>query len=145
MNISSVLGQVTIPLMGAYTASKHAVESLSDALRMELKPIGIDVITIAPGSIRTNFGSTLTQTLNWLRPDSPYRAAYEQMRSDRLSDRGAEPTVIAQAILRAVRSPRPKARYAIPWDAKLMPVAKAALPKRAIDNILRRVIMGQRS
>ena len=144
VNISSVLGKVTIPLMGAYTASKHAVESISDALRMELGGTGIDVITVAPGSIQTNFGSRLVGSVrDWMQPTSPYRAAYEKFTSDRESDRGAQPVAIAQVILQAARAASPKPRYAAPFDSKLMPVLKSALPTRTLDRIVRSVVMGK--
>jgi short-subunit dehydrogenase len=144
VNISSVVGKVTVPLMGAYTASKHAVESISDAMRMELRPFGIDVITVAPGSIQTNFGNTLVQSIaEWVSPDSHYKAAYEKFRKDRASDRGAKPIVIAKAVLQAVKSPSPKPRYAVPFDSKLMPVVKGILPTRAVDKIIRKVTMGR--
>jgi short-subunit dehydrogenase len=145
INISSVVGKVSIPLMGAYTASKFAVEALSDALRMELADTGIDVVVIAPGAIRTNFNNTLLQSIrSWMPPDSPYRDAYAKFASDRgRPDRGADPDVIAKAILAAVRSKRPKVRYAVPADSKLLPVVKGTLPTRALDKIIRNSVMGK--
>jgi short-subunit dehydrogenase len=145
VNVSSVVGKVTIPLMGAYTATKHAVESLSDALRMELASAGIRVVTIAPGSIQTHFGNTLIETVeSWLETESPYHDAYQKFMRDRRNDRGAEPIVIAKAILEAIRSERPKPRYAVPMDSKLMPVAKTVLPTRTLDKVISNVVLGKR-
>lgn len=142
VNISSVLGKVSIPLLGAYTATKHAVEAISDALRVELAGFGIQVITVAPGSINTNFGDTVSGTVKgWAEKDSPYYKSYEKFMRDRRSERGAKPIVIAKTILHAVTSGRPKARYAVPMDSKAMPVVAALLPQRTIDKVMRRIIM----
>jgi len=143
INISSVLGKVSIPLLGAYSATKHAVEAISDALRVELSQFGIQVVTIAPGSIQTNFGDTVSGTVSgWASKDSPYYPFYEKFLKDRKSGRGAEPIVIAKVILHAIQSSRPKTRYAVPMDSKAMPVLKAVLPTKTIDKIMRRVVMG---
>ncbi|MCF8564029.1 SDR family NAD(P)-dependent oxidoreductase [Alicyclobacillus tolerans] len=145
VNISSVLGKVSIPLMGAYTASKHAVEAISDAMRVELSPFGIGVITVAPGSITTNFGNTVNAAVSeWMSESSPYYRAYVKFMKDRRLDRGAKPIVIARTIVDAVQSHAPKSRYAVPMDSKAMPVAKALLPTRALDSIMTKVIMGKR-
>jgi short-subunit dehydrogenase len=145
INISSVVGKVSIPLMGAYTASKFAVEALSDALRMELAGTGIDVVIVAPGSIQTNFSNTLIESIrSWVSPDSPYRDAYANFANDRgRPDRGAKPLVIAKAISTAIRSKKPKARYAVPADSKLLPVVKGTLPTRTLDKIIRSSVMGK--
>lgn len=143
INISSVLGKVSIPLLGAYSATKHAVEAISDALRVELSAFGIQVVTVAPGSIQTNFGETVSGTVGgWAGKNSPYYPFYEKFMHDRKSGRGAQPIVIAKVILQAIQSPRPRARYAVPMDSKTMPVLKALLPTKTIDKIMRRVVMG---
>jgi NAD(P)-dependent dehydrogenase (short-subunit alcohol dehydrogenase family) len=129
VNISSVGGRVTLPLLGAYNASKYAVESLSDALRLELAPLGIRVVLIEPGSIATDFtGATMTA----LRavPGSPYSdvlAAAAETHA-RFSRNAIGPEHVARAIERAIISRRPAARYvrplrayAILWMARLLP------------------------
>ncbi|MCL6598672.1 MAG: SDR family oxidoreductase [Alicyclobacillus macrosporangiidus] len=146
VNVSSVLGRFTIPLLGAYSASKHAVESLSAAMRVELAGSGVDVIVIAPGSVKTSFGDTLIrQVRQWLPADSPYRSAYEKFLRDRQQDRGVHPSVIAKTIVQAIRAPKPLPRYAVPMEAKLVPVLNAAIPTRTLDRVLSRVILGRRS
>lgn len=143
INISSVLGKVSIPLLGAYTATKHAVEAISDALRVELAGFGIQVVTVAPGSINTNFGETVSATVRgWAAPDSPYFKSYEKFMKDRRSERGAKPIVIAKTIHHAIATEQPRARYAVPMDSKAMPVVTALLPKRTLDKVMRRIIMG---
>lgn len=144
INISSVVGKVSIPLMGSYTATKYAVESISDVMRVELANAGIQVVIVAPGSIQTNFGSTLIGTVqDWVPENSPYQSAYRKFTQDRNSGRGgAKPMVIAQTILKAIRSANPKPRYAAPFDSKLMPVVKTLLPVRILDRIIRKAMMG---
>lgn len=143
INISSVLGKVSIPLLGAYTATKHAVEAISDSLRVELARFGVQVVTIAPGSIKTNFGDTVSETVRtWASEDSPYYKSYQKFMRDRQSERGVPPIVIAKAILHAIQSPNPRARYAVPMDSKVMPVVKAILPQRTVDKVMSRIIMG---
>lgn len=143
VNISSLLGKFTIPLLGAYTATKHAVESITDAMRMELRASGIQVVAVAPGSISTNFGSTLVDTIHgWVSHDSPHTSAYNKFMSDRQNEGGSDPMVIASTILKAIRAKNPKARYAAPFDSKVMPTVKNLLPTRTFDRLVVRTIMG---
>lgn len=142
INISSVLGRLSLPLMGAYTSTKHAVEAVSDSLRMELVGTGIDVIIIAPGSIQTNFGETVANSVgSWVNERSPHAARYQRFQRDRVEDRGAKPIVIAKTIEQAIRASRPRPRYAVPYDSKLMPVISGLLPRRALDALMKKVIL----
>jgi short-subunit dehydrogenase len=140
INVSSVGGRITLPYFGVYNSTKYAVESLSDALRYELRPFGIDVVLIEPGVIRTNFEATAVQGLQAMT-DSPYAAAlakYEQM--SKSADRfAANPIVIAKAIQRAVTARRPSARYVAPrWNAGLF-WFRALVPTRVWDWSMRRI------
>jgi short-subunit dehydrogenase len=142
INISSVLGRVSLPLMGAYTATKHAVEAISDSLRMELSDTGIQVVVVAPGSIQTNFGETIANSIRgWVNESSPHRARYEKFQKDRVSDRGAKPIVIAKTIQQAIESTKPRVRYAVPYDAKIMPLLAGLMPTRAVDSLMKKVIL----
>src|SRR5690606_25749144 len=108
INVSSIGGRVTLPYFGVYNSTKFAVESLSDALRYEPRPFGIDVSLIEPGVIRTNFESTAVAHLDQFAR-SPYGKAiarYEQM-SKAVDRFASEPIVIAKAIRRAVLTRRP--------------------------------------
>ena len=76
INVSSVGGRLTLPLGGAYNATKYAVESMSDALRMEVKQFGVSVVLIEPGYIKTNFASTTVGLLkDYSAEGSPYANA----------------------------------------------------------------------
>src|SRR6266511_3071248 len=76
VNVGSVMGRVTMPLLGAYNASKHAVAALTDALRMELAPFGVRVVLVEPGAVRSGFAARALQGLAPYRdPGSPYARA----------------------------------------------------------------------
>jgi short-subunit dehydrogenase len=141
INVSSVGGIVTLPFFGVYNSTKYAVESLSDALRVELAPFGVRVVLIEPGVIRTNFGErSMAEVAKYRRPESPWAAALERAddikkQSDRLA---ADPEVIARAMERAIRARRPRARYMAPASARLMVGFLRRLPTRWVDAVLGR-------
>jgi short-subunit dehydrogenase len=140
VNVSSVGGRITLPYFGVYNSTKYAVESLSDALRYELRPFGIDVALIEPGVIRTNFESTAAANLQSVQQGA-YAAAlgkYEQM--SKMADRFASnPIVIAKAISRAVRARRPSARYVAPRSTNFILVFRAIAPTFVWDWAMRKL------
>jgi len=117
INLSSMVGKFPFPLNGVYSASKHAVEAISDALRMEIRPFGIRVVTIRPGVIGTEFNDTANQLTGDLlsRTDPDYRPVYQAFGAgmaklfSTVSIPG--PEIIANIILEAVLSDAPKAVY----------------------------------
>lgn len=142
INVSSVGGKLTMPFFGAYNATKYAVESMSDALRYELKPFGIDVVVVEPGVINTNFADTsLSKIDKYNREDSAYAAVWAQVDSmrDQIEKMGVGPKVISRAIHRAVKSRRPSARYMAPFKARIMVGAYKATPTSWTDALFRRV------
>ncbi len=140
INVSSVGGLITLPFFGVYNSTKYAVESLSDALRYELRPFGIDVSLIEPGVIRTNFEATAVGNLAAF-DNTPYAQAvakYEQM--SKTADRFASnPIVIAKAISRAVAARRPSARYVAPRSTHMILWMSSMLPTRVWDWAMRKV------
>lgn len=140
VNVSSVGGRLTLPYFGVYNSTKYAVESLSDAMRYELRPFGIDVSMIEPGVIRTNFEATAISGLSRFA-GTPYAVAvlkYEEM--SKMADRFASnPIVIAKAIARAVNARRPAARYVAPWSTNLALFMQTVLPTRVWDWAMRKV------
>jgi len=140
INVSSVGGRITLPYFGVYNSTKYAVESLSDAMRYELRPFGIDVAMIEPGVIRTNFESTAVANLGALA-DTPFKVAvgkYEQM--SKMADRFAsDPIVIAKAIARAVNARRPAARYVAPFSTNFVILFARLFPTRVWDWAMRKV------
>lgn len=140
INVSSVGGRLTLPYFGVYNSTKYAVESLSDALRYELRPFGIDVSLIEPGVIRTNFEATAVTNLQSMNQGVYAKALgkYEQM--SKTADRFASnPIVIAKAINRAVRARRPAARYVAPFSTSFFLAFKAVMPTRMWDWAMRKV------
>jgi short-subunit dehydrogenase len=140
INVSSVAGRITLPFFGVYNSTKYAVESLSDALRYELRPFGIDVALIEPGVIRTNFEATAAVGLDRFAA-TPYAGAiakYDQM--SKAADRFASnPIVVAKAIARAVGARRASARYVAPRSTNLALLMSAILPTALWDWAMRKV------
>lgn len=137
VNVSSVAGLVTFPGMGAYAMSKHALESMSQALRHELKPFGIAVSVVQPGGIDTPFAETERRTFLHGRPQGPY-AAFTAEIVERLS-RNPMPLPadkVARTILRAATARRPKAQYRVGTIAHVMLGLHDLLPGRIWDRLL---------
>ncbi len=136
VNVSSIGGRFTFALMGVYNSTKYAVESLSDALRVELHPFGIDVVLIEPGYIKTEFGDHSVGLAKQYTDDSnPYQrvmARIEEL-NELLLKTAVGPEVISAAIQRAVEVRRPRARYVAPFSAKVMVWFMTRAPTRLID------------
>src|SRR5262245_26427736 len=140
INISSVGGRITLPYFGVYNSTKYAVEALSDAMRYELRPFGIDVTLIEPGVIRTNFEATAVGGLQALA-NGPYKAAVEKYeKMSKTADRFASnPIVIAKAIARAIKARRPAARYVAPFSTNAVFWFRALFPTSVWDWAMRKV------
>lgn len=140
VNVSSVGGRITLPYFGVYNSTKYALESLSDALRYELRAFGVDVTMIEPGVIRTNFEATAVANLDAFA-SSPFAksvAKYEQM--SKTADRFAsDPIVIAKAIAKAVEARRPAARYVAPFSTNFVVLFARLFPTRVWDWAMRSV------
>ena len=117
INTSSIAGKMVIPYGGWYHVSKYSVEALSDALRMEMKPFGVDVVMIEPGGIKTDWGIIAAKHLAESSVNTPYEQ--EALREAELLKNGysgnylSSPKVVTKAICRAVNSRRPRCRYRI--------------------------------
>jgi len=137
VNVSSMGGRLVFPGGGVYHASKYALEALSDALRYELRPFGIDVVLIEPGLIKTNFAATVGARLSTLAAEAGATgapaddaaavyadfngvvargtaAAYQRGPMARMA---GEPIDVARVIGRALAAPRPRARYTVALSA----------------------------
>jgi NAD(P)-dependent dehydrogenase (short-subunit alcohol dehydrogenase family) len=142
--MSSVSGFVTPPTQGAYSASKHAVEALSNALRYELYPFGIHAILIQPGYIVTNIQNTamnLAQTYQEKFKNGPYAKIYASYLGSASSTRAKSRTTpedCARIILEAIEAPNPKARYGVTSLATFAKWGKRLLSDSAADRMIRR-------
>jgi NAD(P)-dependent dehydrogenase (short-subunit alcohol dehydrogenase family) len=135
--VSSVAGKNGNPLMSAYSASKHAIEGLSEGLRREMMLFGIDVIIIAPGAVKTPIWSKADEVDISRYRNSPFLPALEKIRKfmQQLGENGLPPEKIAEAIASALTSSRPKVRYAITPNP-MRQIIMTILPKRTVDRII---------
>lgn len=140
--MSSLGGLVTPPTQGAYSSSKHALEGLSNALRLELYPFGIDVVLIEPGYIITGIQKTAAELSRpYLEKGGPYAPLYARFFTsvnDTRAKSKTTPEDCARVILHAIETPRPKPRYGVTSLAPFVKWSKRLLTDSAIDAMLRR-------
>ncbi len=145
VNLSSMGGKLTFPGGGFYHATKHAVEALSDALRFEVRPFGIDVVVIEPGPIKTRFGDTAVDSIHAAGDRASPYAAFNAVVAQRIREAyegplarmAAGPDAVAQVIERAITARRPKTRYPVTAAARVLIRLRGWLPDRAFDAFLR--------
>ena len=153
VNISSMGGKLTFPGGGAYHATKHAVEALSDALRWEVSGFGIRVVIVEPGLITTRFGETAagsiaetgsTQAGEEADADDPYAtfnaavgSATAEIYEGPMAKLGGGPDTVAKVIERAISSGNPRPRYKVTASARLALAQRSLMPDRAWDAMLR--------
>jgi NAD(P)-dependent dehydrogenase (short-subunit alcohol dehydrogenase family) len=142
VNVGSVAGTLALPFLGAYASTKHALQGLTDALRRELRPHGIQVCLIRPGAIRTGFGQGEAVGLErYAAEGEPYA---RQLRAFRrwhatLHPRAPEPITVARAIEHAAVAPRPRAVYVVPASSWGLIWMQRLVPTRWADRLIERV------
>ncbi|WP_432830719.1 SDR family NAD(P)-dependent oxidoreductase [Dactylosporangium sp. CA-092794] len=145
VNVGSVGGLITAPAAGAYHMSKYALESLSDALRFEVRRFGVDVVLLEPDGVRTQFPVTAAATAPRGSTPGPYevlKTSHQNVlaRSYREGARGLlTPEEVADVALKAVTSRRPKPRYKIGLQARVAPPARRLIGDRAWDLVMGRL------
>jgi NAD(P)-dependent dehydrogenase (short-subunit alcohol dehydrogenase family) len=141
VNISSMGGRLVYPTGGWYHASKYAVEALSDALRMEVRPFGVRVVLVEPGIIRTSFGDTASHGLAAGEEGSAYgglRSYAEELLTRAYASRAAAgPDAVAAAVVRAVETPRPRPRYVVTAAARAQVHTRRLAGDRVWDALMR--------
>jgi NAD(P)-dependent dehydrogenase (short-subunit alcohol dehydrogenase family) len=151
VNVSSIGGRVGLPLVGAYNASKFGLEGLSDSLRRELRPHGVDVILIEPGGVKTPIWKKGEELADEMLEDVPPEAerlygrliAAVRTGTQRIArETGIEPSEVAEVIGKALTSSRPRARYLVGSDAKQRAVMAKLLPARVMDRLIGRALGG---
>lgn len=147
INVSSMGGRFTLPGGGFYHATKHAVEALSDALRLEVSSFGVAVCLIEPGPVRTEFGTTAINTIDQrgaaeeqgpydqfkLRLAASYAGAYDGRRRSLASSADT----VAGVIVKAADAARPRARYVVGPIAHAAVTGRRLLPDRVFDAVIR--------
>jgi NAD(P)-dependent dehydrogenase (short-subunit alcohol dehydrogenase family) len=140
VNIGSVAGRIARPLSSIYDSTKHALEAITDGLRGELAPFGIDVMLIRPGFILTGFVDAANKASEPVVENAgPYAPYFEGFRVDyqRMQKVAGQPDDIARLVEKALTARRPAPRYAAPAHAKLLLFLKWLLPGRVLDWMVR--------
>ncbi len=141
--VSSIGGRVAFPFAGAYHAAKYGTEAIGDVFRQELRPWGLRVSIIEPGSIDTPIWGRGQDKATEIEAKSPqtnqlYGAAIEKFRKviDDTAERGIPPEKVAKAITHALESSRPRARYLVGLDAKVQARIKPFIPTSVFDWVV---------
>lgn len=146
--MSSIGGKGALPYVSPYNASKHAVEAIADALRIEMRPFGVEVAIIEPGAVATPI---------WEKSGAEARAgrakmdpATEQLYGERMDkmatlaqktgERGVDPDEVAVAVEHALTAEKPRTRYVIGREAKIQMRLRSVLPTRAMDRLIEREV-----
>ena len=138
INISSVGGIRGGPFLGAYVASKHALEGFSETLRRELMLYGIDVIIVGPGAIATPIWDKAEQLDTSLYAHTEYFESGRRMQKYMIEDgrRGYPPEKVGEVVWHALTTPKPRVRYAVIPGNAVKNFIQSLLPKRTLDNII---------
>ena len=148
VNMGSVGGRVAHPFLGPYNASKFALEALTDSMRKELRPWGIHVIVVEPGSMATDIWDKGARSSDELlerigpRGRELYANVLEKLREFAIKsgERGGSPDKVAAIVEQALTTDRPRTRYLVGADAKAQVVLSTVLPDRAFDALEARVL-----
>jgi NAD(P)-dependent dehydrogenase (short-subunit alcohol dehydrogenase family) len=142
VNMSSMGGRLAFPLGGPYHGSKFALEAVSDVLRVELHPFGVHVVLIEPGLVDTGYADTASTGLHEAA-EGPYGDLARSFRAAMASSYGGRqattPEHVAEVVVRAATARRPRARYPVTLNARLLIAGRALLPDKVWDAVQRRV------
>jgi NAD(P)-dependent dehydrogenase (short-subunit alcohol dehydrogenase family) len=140
VNVSSIAGRTTAPFAGWYQAAKHALEALSDAMRIEVGGSGVRVVLVEPGGFKTGIWEEFERDIARREADgSRYAPAYRRsLRGQRLLEPiMGNPKHVAKVIVSAVESRAPRARYLVGLDAQVMNLADSMTPTAIKDRVIR--------
>jgi len=146
--MSSVGGRNALPYISPYSSSKHAIEAIGDALRIEMRPFGVEVAIVEPGSVATPIWEKSGSEAATAREEygqeieALYGERMDHMESlaEKTGARGVDPEEVAQAVEHALTAGKPKTRYVVGREAKIQLKVAAALPRRAMDRLIEREI-----
>jgi len=140
--VGSISGHVGIPALSPYCASKHALEGIAEALRLELAPFGISVSIVDPGAYRTPIWLKSMAAIAPPEPASPYAGLYDKIKPefDKSASTMRDPERVADVIVQALTDKRPKLRYLPGWHERVMIGAKRFLPQSWFERMVLRVL-----
>jgi len=147
VNVSSMNGTLALPMVGGYSASKFALEALSNALRIELRPWKIPVTVVRPGQVRTAIFAKAREALQARAQQLPaelepgYRPLFDRSAklNERGAQRGASPEKVADAVLKALKARSPRLHYLVGADAIWLDIALDVLPTKLLNRLIARV------
>ena len=137
INVTSIAGYMGLPFRGIYSATKGALEIVTEAIRMEVKSFGIQVTNVAPGDFATNIASGRYHTPVF--ENSPYKKTYQENLDlmDAHVDSGSDPLEMATAIYKIIQTPKPKIHYKVgDFMQKFSIVLKKILPDKMYEKLL---------
>jgi len=142
INVGSLAGVFTVPWFGASSATKYAVEAVSDALRLELAPFGVHVVLVEPSVVGTGFVDAAVASLAQAQASSTWRdaLAHTLAHRDVLSTVTVTPERVADVIFRAATARAPRARYRVGALASLLRRGASLLPTPVRDRLLRALV-----
>ncbi|PZG49793.1 short-chain dehydrogenase/reductase [Spongiactinospora gelatinilytica] len=140
VNVSSIAGEISLPLASWYHSSKHALEAYSDSLRQECLPFGIKVVVVQPGIIKTEFEDETPRELREVSGSGPYGRLAEAMASRAEgTHKASDPAVVAQTIRKVLGLRTPKPRYAVGYMAKTILTLNRLLSDRRFDAMVTKI------
>jgi len=144
INISSVAGRIGFPASPAYISSKFALEGLSECLRLEMAPFGVDVIIIEPGVIKTNFLNPV-KLAKKSESDTAYRDITSRVISGikMMAEMGTHPKEVADAVVKSIKDDKPLPRYIVGNDASMFLEAKKNKTDIEFENYLKKELYGE--
>ncbi|GCE25843.1 short-chain dehydrogenase/reductase [Dictyobacter alpinus] len=143
INVSSISGRISVPVTGVYSASKYALEALSDAWRLELAPFGVRMVLIEPASSPTDIWKTSLQRssehIGAAGEKSPYARLVKMAESSAMQSmtKGFPVQKFADTVVRVLESPHPRARYGVPGSATVLMTLRRFLPDNLWDRLIR--------
>ena len=144
VNISSVAGRIGFPVSPAYISSKFALEGLSESLRFELMPFGVNVIIIEPGVIKTNFFNSMKMAEK-SNKNSEYNEITEKVISGvkMMAEMGTHPNEVANTVVKALKEEKPLPRYVVGNDAMMFLEARKMKTDIEFENYLKKELYGE--
>jgi NAD(P)-dependent dehydrogenase (short-subunit alcohol dehydrogenase family) len=145
VNVSSMAGRVGFPLFPVYSGTKFALEGVSESIRLETDPLGIKIVLVEPGTIRSNFASNAIIGQKAAEPASPYASLMEtlQKATARFVDQGTPPEEVAKVILKAATIDNPDLRYLVGNDAIQMIEARKGMSDQEFGVVVKEHLLAQ--